>query len=239
MRKQLFSVDGIEIEIERKRVKNVNFTVYAPDGRVRVSAPLHMPAEKLQHVISARLPWIKRHRERILNQKRLNPLKYISGEVHPYLGKMYTLRLIEHQGRAEVETGPGRVITMYVRKGSSIEQRAKVLMEWYRAQLKALIPAIIARWEPVIGVKVSEWNVKRMKTRWGSCNTTARRIWLNLELIKHPQSALEYIVVHEMVHLLERHHNKRFYAYMDGFLPGWREVRKTLKQAALNPSSDW
>jgi predicted metal-dependent hydrolase len=232
MKKESIRIAGIPIELERKRVKNVNFTIYPPDGRVRVSAPHHMTDKILHEVIRAKIPWIKRHRKTIVHQKRSGQPNFISGERHPYLGKMYTLEVREHRGRSKINIGQDGTIQMWVRHGSSRDQRERVLIEWYRRQLKAQIPAIIALWEPIIGVKVAEWGVKRMKTRWGSCNTKARRIWLNLELIKHPVSALEYIIVHEMVHLLERRHNKRFYAFMDQFLPGWRREQNALKAVA-------
>lgn len=232
MPKGQIAIDGIQIELERKRIKNVNFTIYPPDGRVRISAPRWMTEEKLQQVIRAKLPWIKSHRHKMINRKRLPALEYKSGEQHPYLGTYPRLNIIESSGRPQVDLDRDGTLTVLVRYGSSPGERKKVLIEWYRQQLKALIPSIIARWEPILGVEVSEWGVKRMKTRWGSCNTTACRIWLNLELIKYPQSALEYIVVHEMVHLLERRHNKRFYAYMDGFLPEWRQQWEVLKSAS-------
>jgi hypothetical protein len=147
------------------------------------------------------------------------------------MGEVYQLDVIQHDAAPSIEIQADDKILLWVRRGSSREKREKVLREWYRAELKKLIPPLIARWEPVIGVEVAEWGVKRMKTRWGSCNTKAHRIWVNLELAKHPIERLEYIVVHEMVHLLEHRHNKRFYAYMDRFLPEWRQHREALKVA--------
>jgi predicted metal-dependent hydrolase len=237
MPKQTLLIAGIQIELERKHIKNVNFTIYPPDGRVRVSAPKHMKDEDLYEIIRSKIPWINRHRERIIHQERPGPLTYLSGERHAFLGKLYTLKVYEHDGRSKVSFGQDDTILMWMRHGSSIKQRERLLIEWYRRQLKMRIPAIIARWEPVLGVKVAGWGVKRMKTRWGSCNTEAHRIWLNLELIKHPEEVLEYIVVHEMVHLLERRHNKRFYSYMDQFLPEWRVQRYALKTMPIGVSA--
>ncbi|MGD8865430.1 MAG: SprT family zinc-dependent metalloprotease [Anaerolineales bacterium] len=231
MTKQGITIDGIHIELERKRVKNVNFTIYPPDGRVRISAPHRMSEKKLHQVIRSKLPWIKRHRTQIKSKAWVKPYKYVSGERHAFMGEVYQLDVIQHDAAPSIEIQADDKILLRVRRGSSREKREKVLREWYRAELKKLIPPLIARWEPVIGVEVAEWGVKRMKTRWGSCNTKAHRIWVNLELAKHPIERLEYIVVHEMVHLLEHRHNKRFYAYMDRFLPEWRQHREALKVA--------
>ena len=233
MTKQRITIDGINIDLERKRVKNVNFTIYPPDGRVRVSAPRRMPEEKLRQVIRAKMPWIKRHQQRMIDQPRPVRPKFVTGERHLYFGKLYTLNVIETDRAFGVELGPDGVIRMRTSGGSSTTRRRKLLNEWYRRELKALIPEISAAWEPVIGVRVEDWGVKRMKTRWGSCNTRAHRIWVNLALAKHPLERLEYIIVHEMVHLLERGHNERFYTYMDRFLPDWRTQRAALKTAPV------
>lgn len=233
MTKQRITIDGITIDLERKRVKNVNFTIYPPDGRVRVSAPRRMPDAKVKQIIRRKLPWIKKHRARIVKRVRSEPTKYVSGERVSYFGVLYRLDVIERDAAPKVELSSNGTIRLYVRPGSSQSKREQVLIEWYRAQLKDRIPQLVQWWEPEMGVQVAEWGVKRMKTRWGSCNTKARRIWLNLELAKHPIERLEYIIVHEMVHLLERRHNKRFYAYMDRFLPGWRREREALKAAPI------
>ncbi len=238
MTKHPITLDGIEIDLERKRVKNVNFTIYPPDGRVRVSAPRRMPKEKLEQIIRARLPWIKKHRARIVDRVRTKPLQYVSGEKIPVFGDAYRLEVYEHNAAPKVELGANGRIECWVRTGSDRSKRESVLNEWYRAELKARIPPLINLWEPVMGVKVAEWGVKRMKTRWGSCNTKACRIWVNLELAKHPLERLEYIIVHEMVHLLERRHNQRFYAYMDRFLPDWRAEREALKAAPIGISAE-
>jgi hypothetical protein len=190
-----------------------------------------MSEKKLHQVIRSKLPWIKRHRTQIKSKAWVKPYKYVSGERHAFMGEVYQLDVIQHDAAPSIEIQADDKILLRVRRGSSREKRETVLREWYRAELKKLIPPLIARWEPVIGVEVAEWGVKRMKTRWGSCNTKAHRIWVNLELAKHPIERLEYIVVHEMVHLLEHRHNKRFYAYMDRFLPEWRQHREALKVA--------
>jgi predicted metal-dependent hydrolase len=230
--KKSITVEGHWIEVERKRVKHVNFTLYPPEGRVRVSAPIHLSEAALLEVIKRKLPWIERYRARLADQTQRPALAYVSGEQVDYLGERYRLQVIEAPARPQVELGADHIVRLTLRPGSNHSQRERTLIEWYRSQLKALVPPLIAQWEPQIGVQVADWGIKRMKTRWGSCNTQARRIWLNLALARFPISHLEYVIVHEMVHLLERGHNARFYAYLDQFLPGWQAIRAVLKAAS-------
>ena len=157
----------------------------------------------------------------------------VSGESHYFLGRRFRLRVTEHTGPAKVIVRSTRFIDLHVRPGASGDEREQVLHRWYRAQLKALIPPLLEKWQPVLGVQAADWGIKRMKTKWGSCNVSARRIWFNLELAKKPVRCLEYITVHELVHLLERHHNDRFTALMDRFLPQWRLYRDELNRAPL------
>jgi predicted metal-dependent hydrolase len=155
------------------------------------------------------------------------------GESHYFLGRRYRLRVVEHDGPSRVAVGSASYLELFVRPSAGEEQREMLLQRWYREQLRLLIPPLLEKWEPVLGVKVAEWGIKRMKTRWGSCNTRARRIWLNLELAKKPPQCLEYIVVHEMMHLLERRHNGRFTTLMDEHLPAWRLHRGELSAVPL------
>ncbi|TFH33487.1 MAG: M48 family peptidase [Anaerolineales bacterium] len=233
LKKHQIIVGDLVVEVVRKRIKHLHFTVYPPDGRVRVSTPFRLSEDALRLAILSKLPWIKRHQARLANQVRPAALAYVSGETHDVLGQRCRLNVIEHQARPRVALGEDQTLDLYVRAGSDRSERERVMLEWYRQQLKTLIPPIIARWEPIIGEKVSVWGVKRMKTKWGSCSIKARRIWLNLELAKRPIAGLEYVIVHEMVHLLERRHNDRFYGYLDEFMPGWRQVRDALNAAPI------
>jgi predicted metal-dependent hydrolase len=214
--------------VVRKRIKNLNLTVRPPDGRVRVSAPLRVKDSTVRKFILSRLDWIKKHQARI--QELPGPLKYkfVSGEEHYLWGKRYQLEVVERRGRHEVVRTEDAQLRMYVQPNTTSANREKTLTKFYRAEMKSRLPGLIAKWEAVIGVQVADWGVKKMKTRWGSCNLRARRVWLNLELAKRPLECLEYILVHEMVHLLEQGHNKRFYRYMDKFMPEWRMQRKAL-----------
>lgn len=231
--KHHITVSGIDVDVVRKNIKNLHLGVYPPIGRVRVATPLHINDEAVRLFIISRLTWIKRQRAKFENQERQSAREFVTGESHYYQGQRYLLDVTYHAGPPAVSIRNKSIMDLRVRPGSDTAERERVLLTWYRRQLKAQIPPLIARWEAILGVNVAEWRIKRMKTRWGTCNIEARRIWLNLELIKKPVSCLEYIIVHEMVHLLERHHNERFTAYMNRFLPLWQHYREELNQAPL------
>jgi len=157
----------------------------------------------------------------------------VSGESHYFLGRRYRLRVVEHDGAPRVVARKKSTIEFYGRPGSSAGQRQDILNRWYRQQLKAMIPPLVERWQRRLGIQLTDWGIKRMKTRWGTCNADAHRIWLNLELAKKPVQCLEYVVVHELVHLVERRHNDRFVAVMDQHLPQWRLHRQALNSEPL------
>ncbi|HEY5602314.1 MAG TPA: SprT family zinc-dependent metalloprotease [Gammaproteobacteria bacterium] len=220
------------VVIHRKRIKHIYLAVRPADGRITVSAPLRIDDTALAAFILSKTNWIRQRRATLLTLQRQRAQRdpqYVSGEQHYFRGDGYQLNVIYQSSLANVALRDNRYIDVYIREHASREQRRKVLTEWYRWQLKQLIPPLIEKWQPIINVAVNAWGVKQMKTRWGTCNIPAQRIWLNLELIKKPPVCLEYVVVHEMVHLLERSHNARFKAYMDKFLPNWRK-----QKAALN-----
>ncbi|MFM2408783.1 MAG: hypothetical protein RL358_1525 [Pseudomonadota bacterium] len=226
-------VSGLVVEVVRKDIKNLHLAVYPPLGRVRVAAPLRVSDEAVRLAVISKLSWIKKQKTKFTSQARQSTRELVSGESHYFQGQRYRLNVIYQRGAARVALRNKSTLDLYVREGSECEQREKVLLEWYRQKLKELIPPLIAHWEPIISVKVADWQVKKMKTKWGTCNITAARIWLNLELAKKSPQCLEYIVVHEMVHLLERHHNERFVALMNQFMPQWQLHRETLNRAAL------
>ena len=221
-------VEDIEVQVVRKKIKNLNLAICPPDGRVRVSVPSHVTDETVRRVVLSRLSWIKKHQANFRSRPRPPQREMVSGESHYLWGKPYPLEVIERWGRHEMEITNSDRLRLYVKPNTTRVNRAKVLTEFYRAEMKKRLPDLIAKWEATLGEQVSEWGVKKMKTRWGSCNVSARRIWLNLELAKKPAECLEYILVHEMVHLLERRHNKRFRSYMDQFMPQWRSQREAL-----------
>jgi predicted metal-dependent hydrolase len=226
-------VHGIAVNVVRKNIKHLHLAVYPPNGRVRVAAPLRVNDDAVRLAVISKLAWIKRQQIKFEGQARQSSREYVSGESHYYQGNRYRLNVFYQDGAPEVSIRNKTKIDLVVRTGSGIAQRERVFLSWYRTQLKAMIPPIIAKWETKIGVEVAEWGVKQMKTKWGTCNLTARRIWLNLDLIKKPVICLEYVIVHEMVHLLERHHNDRFAALMDRFMSQWRLHRDELNREPL------
>jgi predicted metal-dependent hydrolase len=229
----VITVADIPIEIVRKDIKNIHLAVYPPEGKVRISVPAHITNENVRLAVVNRLAWIKKRQEVFRKQPRQTEREYVSGESHYFQGKRYLLEVAESNGRPSVTIINNARMRLQVAPGTSIENRALVVSRWYRRQLKTIIPPLLAKWQPLIGKEVTHWGVKKMKTKWGSCNISERRIWINLELAKKPPECLEYILVHELVHLHERHHNDNFKAMMDRFLPNWRLSRDLLKSEPL------
>lgn len=223
------TVGGIPIEVTKKRVKYLRIKVNPASGKVRISSPWLVRKSTIYRFAESKLPWIKKHLESAREKKPAPVLKYETGEAHPVWGENYPLDVIEKNSVSGGANLNGRgILQLNIRPDSSRETRERLLREWYRSEIKSVIPELIKKWEPVMGVTVNDWGVKKMKTRWGTCNTQAGRIWLNLELAKKDPVFLEYILVHEMNHLLERLHTKKFYRLMDRFMPGWREIDKKL-----------
>ena len=231
-------IRGISVEVVRKDIKNLHVGVYPPNGRVRVAAPLHFNDEAIRLAVVSRLGWIRRQQKDFERQGRQSEREMVSGESHYYSGKRYRLNVIEEDRPPSVKIVRNGTLELRVRPGTGRKKREEILYHWYRARMREQVPPLLERWEPEIGVEVSEVGIKRMKTLWGSCNREARRIWLNLELMKKPPECLEYILVHEMVHFLERHHNDRFRDLMDRFLPNWRILRDKLNLEPL-VHEDW
>ena len=227
------NVNGLVVDVARKNIKNLYLAVYPPNGRVRVAAPLRVNDEAVRLAVIVKLAWIKRQQVKFQEQERQSAREYIDGESHYFQGNRYRLNVIERAGVGQVALRNKKIIDLYVRPHSQLGHRERVLTEWYRAHLKQTIPPLIAKWEKIIGVKVAAWGVKHMKTKWGTCHPEAQRIWLNLELAKKSLRCLEYIVVHELVHLLERQHNDAFVAHMNKFLPQWRSLRAELNREPL------
>lgn len=226
------TIDDVSVEVVRKRVKRINIRVYPPDGRVRVSAPLRMAEETVRLALTARLGWIRGHRLRLAERPRPVVQRYESGESHPVEGRRFTLRVVEVSARPQV-TLVGDTLELRVRPGTGVAKRAALLDGWYRSRLNERVAPLVAEWQRRMGVSAAEVRVRRMKTLWGSCNTRDRRIWLNVELIRRPPRSLEYVLVHELAHLIERSHGARFQRVMDRFLPDWRERRAELNATPL------
>ena len=236
--RRCLEVNGIAVEVLRKNIKNLHLGVHPPDGRVRVSAPHYFDDAAVRLAVITRLDWIRRHQTALQRQSRQSPREFVTGESHYFAGCRYRLDVIEGAGSPSVRLRDNQTMELRIRPNTERDKREAILHGWYRQQLRVQLPALVAHWEPIVGVTVNEVRIKRMKTRWGSCNINAKRIWLNLELAKKPSSCLHYVLVHEMVHLLERRHNRRFRALMDRFMPQWRLHRDELNRAPL-PHENW
>lgn len=235
---QQITISDITIDVIRKDIKNIHLAVYPPSGRVRLAAPLNVSEDAIRLFAVSKLAWIKRNQRKFEGQERIPPREFKNRESHYFMGKRYLLNIIEADAPPKVVLKNKTYIHLYIRPESSIEKRQEVLNEWYRAELKKLIPPIIFKWEEKMDLKVSDWQVKQMKTKWGSCNIEQRRIWINLELAKKPEHCLEYIIVHEMIHLLERHHNDRFHLLLETYLPNWKQLKTELNQLPVS-HADW
>lgn len=227
------TVSGIQVEVVRKDIKNLHLGVYPPNGRVRVAAPLVVSDEAVRLAVIDKLGWIRRQKAKFAEQPRQSQREMVNGESHYFMGQRYLLRVRVHEGPPHVQQCSTTFLDLHIRPETSIEQRQLILQRWYREQLRLLIPPLLAKWQPILGVQAAKWGIKRMKTRWGTCNTITHQIWLNLELIKKPVHCLEYIIVHELTHLLERNHTDRFNELMDQHLPQWRLIREELNHTPL------
>lgn len=232
------SVSNITIDVIRKDIKNIHLAVYPPTGRVRIAAPLTVNDDAIRLFAISKLSWIKRHQREFYVQERVSPREYKQRESHYFQGRRYLMKIIENDEPPKVILRTRTYIELYVRPNTSLKKRQEVITEWYRVELKKLIPDIINKWEKSLNVNLYEWQVKQMKTNWGTCNINKKRILINLELAKKPLHCLEYVILHEMVHLLERHHNERFLYYMDTFLPNWKQIRAELNKLPVS-HADW
>ncbi len=226
-------VGNLQVSVLKKAVKNLHLNVLPPHGKVRVSVPPSMDDDAIRVFIASKIPWINKQIEKFKNQPRESKREFMTGESHYFQGKRYLLHVVESEGRAKVEIRNKKYLDLHISKGSSSAERERILTVWYRNELKKQVPTLLEKWEKIMGVKANEWRVKYMKTKWGTCNSQAKRIWLNLELAKKPLHCLEYIIVHELAHLLERSHNERFVAYMDKFMPEWRVRKEELNKFIL------
>jgi predicted metal-dependent hydrolase len=222
----------IPVDVVLKDIKNVHLSVYPPTGRVRISAPKRMSVETIRVFAISKLDWIKRHQARVRQQERESHREYLDRETHYVWGRRFLLKVIEEDVASNVEL-KHRTLLLRVRPGIADGAREAIVAAWHRQILKAAARSLIAIWEPQLSVSVNRLFVQQMKTRWGSCNPIARTIRLNTELAKKPKECLEYIVVHEMVHLLERTHNARFTGLLDQFMPQWRHYRDTLNELPM------
>jgi predicted metal-dependent hydrolase len=217
----------VVIDVVKKDIKNVHLSVYPPTGRVRISAPLHMSTDTIRVFAISKLDWIRQQQKKLQAQEREGPRVYIDRESHYLWGKRYLLQLVPTDAAPSIEQKHSKLV-LHIRPEASTVRKQAVFDEWYREQLKSEVPHLLSTWEPVLGVKVTRFFVQRMKTKWGSCSPATRSLRLNSELAKKPFECLEYIVVHELMHLIEPTHNAHFVALMDFHMPKWRHHRDVL-----------
>lgn len=229
----ILSISGLQVSVVRKAIKNLYLGVYPPEGRVRVAAPLAVSDAAVRVAVIGRLPWIHRQRAAFQYQARESQREMVSGESHYFRGRRYRLQVIEGDRLPGIELHTHHAMILHARRGSTAGERERLLNRWYRERLRELGAPLIEHWQARLGVRVSGWGIKRMKTKWGSCTPLAGRIWLNLALIHKPPSCLEYVIVHELTHLLARNHDEQFQALMDRSLPTWRRRRAELNAAPL------
>jgi predicted metal-dependent hydrolase len=232
----MLNVSGIPIEVCKKNIKNMHLYVKPPNGFVTVSAPLSMSDAAIERFLRTKTIWIKKQVARFDNQPRQSEREYASGETMYVWGKQYYLKTEYSNKNSLALSGNKAVLT--VRKESAARQRENFVREWYRELLKAEITRLLPKWEKTTKLKASGWQTKYMTTRWGSCNTKTGKIWLNLQLAKKTPECLEYVILHELVHLVEKYHNERFVSLMDKYMPFWREVRKKLNEQILDCWAD-
>lgn len=224
-------LEGIVLDVVRKRVRYLRVSVCPPSGRVRLTVPLRMSAGFARAFAASKLDWIRRQQQKLRERPRSVAPQYVDGERHDVFGQSYALKVIHENGPPAVQMA-GNELTLRVRPDTSAAGREAVVTRWHARLLETALPPLIARWEPVLRVEVGRASVRRMKTRWGSCTPRSRHLRFSTELAKCPPACLEYVVVHEMVHLLEHSHNRRFVGFMDRFLPDWRALRLELNRGS-------
>ena len=229
-RTSTLELEEITIDVIRKKIRNIHLRVYPPDGLVRISAPLQISDRTLHDFALSRLDWIRKQREKIAGRKQAAPLEYVSGETLYFEGDPYTLLVEYAEAKPSVSLQTDRIL-LTVRPGSSSEKKQSVFREWQRHELIKKVDPLIVSWSGIMKVAPSFRGIKRMKTKWGSCHTREGRIWLNLDLAAVSMECLEYVIVHELAHLLEPGHGPAFKRVMDRFLPDWKERKTLLNQS--------
>jgi predicted metal-dependent hydrolase len=227
----------LEIETVKKDIKNIHVGVYPPNGRVRVAAPLKTTDEAIKLLVISKMPWIKKQQLKFEGQERQTKREYVSGESHYFLGSKYRLNVIQSDIKPRIEIKRKTHIDMYVSSKMPLEKRERLMDSFYRAELKKQIPTLLAKCSKITGLNFKEVKIKKMKTKWGTCNPKYQRVWLNLELAKKPLRCLEYVLVHELTHLKEKHHNEQFELLLKSYMPQWDQCKQELNKSVLSYSN--
>ena len=232
MNTKQIDIGGISVDVVFKNIKNVHLSVHPPTGRVRISAPYRMSLDTLRVYAISKINWIKKHQTKFQAQERETRREYLDRESHYVWGRRYLLKVNEENRPPSVELQHNQMI-LTVRPGAGKEKKEAIVTAWYRVLVREAADPLFSKWQPILGVKVNKVVFRRMRTRWGSCTPTRRAIRLNTELAKKPRECLEYVLVHELVHLLEPTHNANFIRLMDKYMPQWRHFREELNRAPL------
>lgn len=235
---EIVRIGDIDVELNRRAIKNIHLSVLPPNGKVRLSIPKDTSEQKIRLAIVNKLTWIKKQQADFAGQERQSIREMVNGECHYLWGKKYRLKLVETQRKYAVTAKGNGNLVLAVAENTSTDNKLKLLNRFYRDEMQRSLEKLLPLWEKKLGVNAGSLNIKKMKTKWGSCNIQAKRIWLNLELAKKPPECMEFILAHELVHLLERHHNDRFRSLMDKHMPNWRERRELLNSLPL-AYEDW
>jgi len=227
-------ISNLTIETIRKDIKNIHLGVYPPNGRIRMAVPLRTSDESARLFAISKTPWIKKQQKAFSKYPRQTPRKYVAGETHYIFGKAYLLDVISSDKPVKIETKKKTHVVLYVKPKTTIKQKEKIFENYYRSELNDIISKSTKKWEKKVGVKVKELKIKKMKTKWGTCNDRDNRIWLNLELAKKPFHCIDYVLVHELVHLKERKHNDRFMELLESAYPKWQEHKEELNRGILS-----
>lgn len=226
-------ISELQVETVRKNIKNIHLGVYPPNGRIRIAVPLKTSDELIKLFIITKLYWIKKQQKQFLKQERQTPREYVTGETHYFFGKSYRLNVIYTNELIKIEIRKKKFIDLYIRPNTTVKQREELFENFYRSELYNILPKLIKKWEKKVGVKIKEVKIKKMKTKWGTCNSKDKRIWLNLELVKKPFNCIDYVLVHELIHLIEKNHSEKFFQIINSIMPHWQSYKNELNQSIL------
>ncbi len=215
------------VTLVKKDIKNMHLSVY-PDGKIRVSAPKDLSDEAIRLYVIGKIRWIKKHQQNFANQQRETPREYITGESHYFEGRRYLINVIEQYGKHEIKIRNKKYLDLYVNPKTTKEGKERVFKQWYKEHLRDIISELLEKWKRILDIHPQCWEIKQMQTKWGSCKVHSKKIIFNLELAKKPRHCIEYVVLHELIHLIERHHNNNFKAYLDRYMPNWQAIKHEL-----------
>ena len=220
--------DNLQIEVERKNIKNIYISIYQKTGRIRISSPRHLNEQQIKSFVTSKIDWIKKQKEKINLVVNTDNTK-ISSEFCYYQGRKYSVKFIKNSNSNKVVLKDSN-IEFHINQNLSEEQKILIIYEWQRYQLKKQVPSLISKWENIIGIKIYDWGIRKMKSKWGTCHRLKGKIWLSLELAKVPSECLEYVILHELVHFIEKSHNAKFKSLMTYYMPNWKNIKNLMKE---------